>query len=140
MNVTPYKSFGITVIESILQEEKSIPFREEFVKFVPVNSTLLKLIFLNLQFVKEEILNNDELTLKLFILLSSKIILFALELSMLTLFNELLERFTPTKLQFSKITFFNVDFCKMEFDKLQFLNIQLLIYNFSRLQFNIFEL
>lgn len=130
----------MTVIESILQEEKSIPSREEFVKFVPVNSTFLKLIFLNLQFVKEEILNNDELTLKLFILLSSKIILFALELSMLTLFNELLERFTPTKLQFSKITFFNVDFCKMEFDKLQFLNIQLLIYNFSRLQFNIFEL
>ena len=140
MNVTPYKSFGITVIESILQEEKSILLREEFVKFVPVNSTFLKLIFLNLQFVKEEILNNDELTLNLFILLSSKIILFALELSMLTLFNELLERFTPTKLQFSKITFFNVDFCKMEFDKLQFLNIQLLIYNFSRLQFNIFEL
>lgn len=140
LNVTPYKSFGITVIESILQEEKSILLREEFVKFVPVNSTFLKLIFLNLQFVKEEILNNDELTLKLFILLSSKIILFALELSMLTLFNELLERFTPTKLQFSKITFFNVDFCKMEFDKLQFLNVQLLIYNFSRLQFNIFEL
>ena len=74
MNVTPYKSFGMTVIESILQEEKSIPSREEFVKFVPVNSTFLKLIFLNLQFVKEEILNNDELTLKLFILLSSKII------------------------------------------------------------------
>ena len=140
LNVTPYKSFGITVIESILQEEKSIPFKEEFVKFAPVNSTLFKLIFLNLQFVKEEILNNDELTLKLFILLSSKIILFALEFSMLTLFNELLDRFTPTKLQFSNVTFFNVDFCKMEFDKLQFLNIQLLIYNFSRLQFNIFEL
>ena len=47
----------MTVIESILQEEKSIPSREEFVKFVPVNSTFLKLIFLNLQFVKEEILN-----------------------------------------------------------------------------------
>ena len=45
LNVTPYKSFGITVIESILQEEKSILLREEFVKFVPVNSTFLKLIF-----------------------------------------------------------------------------------------------
>ena len=61
MNVTPYKSFGITVIESILQEEKSIPLREELVKFVPVNSTLLKLIFLNLQLVKEEILNNVDM-------------------------------------------------------------------------------